>query len=269
MTDEIKDLKKTLGYVPKVTFVIGGSACGKEEHCKKLVEEFGYQYLKVGDLLRAEAEVPSKEGERLKKIINDGTLAQPDQTVAILVNGMIANPADAYLIDGFPRNQEQATMFEQNVLEAQKIIYFEMTSETMKARCAKRYEKTGLPEHSPEMFNKKIAEFDESTRAMIEYYDKFGKVRRVDASGNDNNKIFDDAKQAALPQIMLIMGAKCSGKTTIATEISEKTYMKHIKFNDYLASHGITEEDDDTKCSQLTKDLSREFTPRVIIEDFP
>ena len=60
-----RDLKKLLGN-PKITFilgklhhivtnmVIGGPASGKGTQCAKLVEEFGYTHISVGDLMRAE-----------------------------------------------------------------------------------------------------------------------------------------------------------------------------------------------------------------------
>ena len=82
--------------------------------------------------MRHEAEKPTKEGERLKKTISDGTLVPTENTIAIIVNGMIENPSNAYLIDGFPRTTEQAIFFEQNVLECQRILYFELDSEIMK-----------------------------------------------------------------------------------------------------------------------------------------
>ena len=62
-----RDLKKLLGN-PKITFILGtiqhfllltysiagGPASGKGTQCAKLVEEFGYTHISVGDLMRAE-----------------------------------------------------------------------------------------------------------------------------------------------------------------------------------------------------------------------
>jgi adenylate kinase family enzyme len=104
---EIKDLKKALGgNVPKVIFVCGGPASGKGTQCARLVEEFGFTHVSLGDLMRAEAEKPTKEGERLKKTMADGGLVPTETSVAILVNGMIAKPSKSYLIDGFPRSTD-------------------------------------------------------------------------------------------------------------------------------------------------------------------
>ena len=59
-----RDIKKLLGN-PKITFVLGkldvsdidclgGPASGKGTQCARLVEEFGYTHISVGDLMRAE-----------------------------------------------------------------------------------------------------------------------------------------------------------------------------------------------------------------------
>lgn len=80
MQTEVKDLKKLLGN-PKITFVLGGPASGKGTQCEKLVEEFGYTHISTGDLMRAEMNKGSKEGERIRKIVAEGGLVPYELTV--------------------------------------------------------------------------------------------------------------------------------------------------------------------------------------------
>ncbi len=47
-----RDIRKALGN-PKIIFVLGGPATGKGTQCEKLVEEFKYTHISVGDLMRA------------------------------------------------------------------------------------------------------------------------------------------------------------------------------------------------------------------------
>ena len=61
-------------------------------------------------------------------------------TVQLLTNALIANPSKNYLIDGFPRAVDQAIYFEQNVCEAQTVLYFDVSEEIMMKRCMKRAE---------------------------------------------------------------------------------------------------------------------------------
>jgi adenylate kinase family enzyme len=39
---------------------------------------------------------------------------------------MISNPAQSYVIDGFPRAIDQAQFFEQSVCETQLLIYYDI-----------------------------------------------------------------------------------------------------------------------------------------------
>jgi len=45
--------------------------------------------------------------------------------VQLLINALIAKPSQNYLIDGFPREVEQCTYFENNVCEAQNVLFFD------------------------------------------------------------------------------------------------------------------------------------------------
>jgi len=54
----------------------------------------------------------------MKRIMAEGGLIPYQLTVQVLVNALIANPSKNYLIDGFPREKQQATYFEQVVGEA-------------------------------------------------------------------------------------------------------------------------------------------------------
>lgn len=125
-----EDIKKMLGN-PKITFVLGGPASGKGTQCAKLVEEFGYKHISVGDLMRAESDKGTKDGEKIKKIMASGGIVPYELTVSLLVNALIANPSKNYLIDGFPRSVEQAIYFEQNVMECQTVIFYEVSEDTL------------------------------------------------------------------------------------------------------------------------------------------
>jgi hypothetical protein len=79
-TAKKKDIRELLGN-PKITFVLGGPASGKGTQCAKLVEEFGYTHISVGDLMRAEKDRGSKDGEKIKKIMAEGGLVPFELTV--------------------------------------------------------------------------------------------------------------------------------------------------------------------------------------------
>lgn len=87
-----RDLKGLLGN-PKIIFVLGGPASGKGTQCAKIVEEFGFTHISVGDLMRQEVSKGTKNGEAIKKIQREGGLVPFELTVELLIGGLIQNPS--------------------------------------------------------------------------------------------------------------------------------------------------------------------------------
>ena len=154
-------------------------------------------------------------------------------------------------------------------MEAQQILFLDMNEEVMTERCNKRAELGARSDDNADTFKKRCANYTETTLPVIEYYDKFAKVRRVDANGADAGEIYKNAKEALLPQIMFMLGPKASGKTKIAEDIAGRSNMRHIKFDEYIKSNSLADCDDEAVCMHLIANLACEQLPRVMIEDFP
>ena len=56
-----------------------------------------------------------------------------------------------------------------------------------------------------------------------------------------------------LPQISCMIGPKASGKTTLGNALCERTNMKLINFNDFIADNCLTDENDETVTMALIK----------------
>lgn len=48
----------------------GAPGSGKGTQCEKLVEEFGFTHIAVGDLIRAEIAKGTRDGDRLKQFVD-------------------------------------------------------------------------------------------------------------------------------------------------------------------------------------------------------
>ena len=83
-------------------------------------------------------------------------------------------------------------------------------------------------------------------------YERFGKVRRVDAN-REEIEVYEDTRKAMLPQISCIVGPKASGKTTLGNALCERTNMKLINFNDFISDNCLTDENDETVTIALIK----------------
>ena len=92
----------------------------------------------------------------------------------------------------------------------------------------------GRSDDNAEAIVKRFETYQQKNLPVINYYEQFGKVRRIDAN-RDVLDIYEDTRKAMLPQISCIIGPKASGKTTLGNALCERTNMKLIDFNDFVA----------------------------------
>jgi len=153
------------------------------------------------------------------------------------------------------------------VLECQSVLFYEVAEDVLVRRCAERAKTSGRSDDNEETLLKRFRAFNEQTKPVVDLYEKFGKVRRIDASG-DIPEVFELTKLALLPQVSFMLGPKCSGKTTLGKALAEKTNMKLINFGQFLKAKGVKGSDEDQTMA-LIKHLQEEVSPRILLEDFP
>jgi adenylate kinase len=185
---------------PKVIFVLGGPASGKGTQCEKIVEEFGFTHLSTGDLFRAELKKDNEQTREIKKIMDEGKLVPPEFTVDVLVNAMIASPAKTgvYLVDGFPREIAQATMFEKKVCEVHQVLFYDVPQDVMEARCMKRAETSGRSDDNAETIKKRVQTYFDQSLPVVDFYKQFGKVNHINAMASISD-VYKCTKDAILP----------------------------------------------------------------------
>jgi len=66
--------KKTPHHKPAVVFVLGGPGSGKGTQSERIVMDYGFTHLSVGDLLRAEKASGSKTAKLIDEYIAEGKL---------------------------------------------------------------------------------------------------------------------------------------------------------------------------------------------------
>ena len=111
------------------------------------------------------------------------------------------------MIDGFPRAVDQAQYFEQNVMETQQVLFFDLPHDVMLERAKKRAEKNARFDDTEEIFKKRIQNYEDQSKPVIDYYQNIGKVRKIDVTG-DVSEIFRKTKEAVLPQTICVIGPK-------------------------------------------------------------
>ncbi|TKY66264.1 UMP-CMP kinase 3 [Spatholobus suberectus] len=177
---------------PAVVFVLGGPGSGKGTQCANIVQQFGYTHLSAGDLLRAEIESGSENGTMIDNMIKEGQIVPSEVTTKLLQRAMQESGNDKFLIDGFPRNEENRAAFE-NVtgIEPVFILFFDCPEEEMERRLLSRNQ--GRKDDNIETIRKRFKVFMESSLPVIAYYDAKGKVYKIDAA-RPVEEIFESVK---------------------------------------------------------------------------
>jgi adenylate kinase len=86
--------------------LLGPQGAGKGTQAQRLADKVGATHISTGDIVRAEIESGSGLGKKVQEYNDKGELV-PDEIIVEMAKPYL-NDADAWLLDGFPRNEAQA-----------------------------------------------------------------------------------------------------------------------------------------------------------------
>lgn len=89
--------------------LLGPPGAGKGTQADRLRDDFGLPHISTGDMLRAEVAGGSELGNEAKRYMDAGELV-PDEVIVEMIRKRVGeeDAREGFLLDGFPRNAEQA-----------------------------------------------------------------------------------------------------------------------------------------------------------------
>ncbi|KAL4179326.1 hypothetical protein AMTRI_Chr13g119470 [Amborella trichopoda] len=169
-----------------------GPGSGKGTQCSKIVDTFGFSHLSVGELLRREMSSDTENGAMICDIIKEGKIFPFEVTVKLLHKHMEANENNKFLIDGFPRTDENHVAFEQFIgVEPVFVLYFACLEEEMVRRVLSCNE--GRVDDNIETIKRRLKVFRELNLPVINHYTARGEVRKINAVGTID-EVFDNIR---------------------------------------------------------------------------
>lgn len=181
-----------------VLFVLGGPGAGKGTQCENIVRDFGYVHLSAGELLREERQRPGSQfGEEIETHIKNGTIVPVQITCSLLKRAMESSGKDRFLIDGFPRNQDNLDGWNKemsDVATVKRVLFFNCPEQVCVERCLSRGKTSGRTDDNEESLKKRIKTYNESTMLIIEHYRKLNLVSEIDGE-NSPDTVFEDVKK--------------------------------------------------------------------------
>ncbi|KAH8311129.1 hypothetical protein KR044_004523 [Drosophila immigrans] len=187
---------------PKVVFVLGGPGAGKGTQCSKIVERFNFTHLSAGDLLREErAREGSQFGQLIEDYIRNGQIVPVEVTCSLLENAMKSSGKERFLIDGFPRNQDNLDGWERQMdgkTDVQFVLFFDCSEDVCVERCLGRGQSgSGRSDDNMESLKKRIQTYNNHSLPIIKHFEQAGQVKTIDASP-DADKVFLEVERVFL-----------------------------------------------------------------------
>jgi len=203
--------------------IMGPQGAGKGTQAAKLEEELGATHIETGDLVREEINQGTEIGQQIKEYSDQGQLV-PDEIIIDMTKPYLEEN-DSWILDGFPRNKEQAEALDEMLDEINeqidRVIALEADDEELVERLSGRRQSEATGEifhieHNPppeegseedpgpfiqrdddteEAIRNRLQEYHEQTEPLKDYYEERGVLVTVDAS-QDIDQVTEDVLQA-------------------------------------------------------------------------
>jgi adenylate kinase len=194
--------------------LLGPPGAGKGTQAERLVTDFDLPYYATGDILRAAVKDETELGKEAKGYMDRGELV-PDDLICKVIMERIDEPEaeDGFLLDGFPRNKEQADILgdalERRERKLTAVLLIDASDDEVIKRisgrrvCVKNQHVYHVdfdpPKHEgvcdqdgsrliqrdddkPETIKKRLEVYHGQTKPLIDYYESQGNLRRFDGS---------------------------------------------------------------------------------------
>lgn len=202
--------------------LIAPPAAGKGTQAKKISKEYNIPHISTGDLLR------SVHDEKLNGKLKTGTFIDDNTITDLLKERLMKEDCEkGYVLDGYPRNLNQALIYEDLLKELNKEMGLVIVIQIEKDEAIKRMvgrqtcpncgsvynelienikpKQTGICDNcqsalvkraddNEDTFQKRFKTYEEITKPLIEYYEGKGNIHYIQ-SGKTPEETFEQIKQ--------------------------------------------------------------------------
>ncbi len=195
-----------------ICIMIGPPGAGKGTQCDMLVEKEGFRKVSTGDALRKHIKGKTEIGLKAAEVVARGDLVSDDILLEIIKAELGNDSDEKILLDGYPRNVDQAKTLEKLELKNKIIaaIHLDVDSQELVARLSGRRvcsqcgasfhvdsnpsskgsmcDKCGgsltqRPDDNPEKVTNRLSVYEKSTKPVLDFYKEQGLYRKVQGSG--------------------------------------------------------------------------------------
>lgn len=199
----------------KIIVLIGAPGAGKGTQARLLHERRGIPQISTGDMFREMKTLDTPLAREVQEIMASGKLISDEITFKIVQDRTSRDDCrNGYILDGYPRTAVQAEQLEGLAAEQTKVIQaieVDVPREELMRRltgrrscpvCGEIYNVYSKPpkvegrcdlhpdeelvhraDDNEESVSTRLATYDELTKPLIDYYQKSGRLKKVDGRG--------------------------------------------------------------------------------------
>ncbi len=196
--------------------LLGPPGAGKGTQAKLMIDKWNIPQVSTGDILRAAVREGTPLGVEAQGFMDRGELVPDRVVIGIIAERLKEEDAAAgFILDGFPRTIPQAEALQEILKDLGRdidhVISIDVDDEELVTRLTGRRMCKGCGESFHVVFNpparervcdrcdgelyqrdddkeatirQRLAVYSEQTQPLIAYYEKQGKVRRIDGTGS-------------------------------------------------------------------------------------
>ncbi len=189
--------------------IMGIQGSGKGTQARLLKEKLDLVHISVGDILRWNIQSRTKLGARIKRTVDSGELVSDEMVWEVVRDRFDQHDWNyGFILDGYPRNASQARYFLESydidavvLIEVPDEVVFErMLSRRLCSGCGLDYNLirhrpavadtcdvcggtlVSRPDDNPESIRGRLRDYHESTRPIVELFERKEIVVRVDGT---------------------------------------------------------------------------------------
>ncbi|XP_042496304.1 UMP-CMP kinase 4-like [Macadamia integrifolia] len=150
----------------------------------------------------------------IRNMRKEGKIVPSEVTIKLLQQAMQESGNNKFLIDGFPRNEENLAAFE-NVMniEPDFVLFFKCSEEERKRRILNRNQ--GRDDDNIDTILKRFKVYEECTLPIIEYYRSKVKICEIDAE-RPVQEVFEVISRQLVERISAGTDVEVCGKEDMA-----------------------------------------------------
>ncbi len=161
---------------------LGAPGAGKGTQATKVCEALQLKHLSSGDLLREQLSQQTPLGLKAKAFMDQGLLV-PDQLVLNIIEVNLPKTT-GFLMDGFPRNIEQAKTLDGMLKTQSKEIDWVVRIDVEQDQLVERMMGRGRKDDNMETIRNRLIVYEKQTEPLSQYYEK--KLKVVDGLGTQD-----------------------------------------------------------------------------------